>query len=365
VPSFLIGYFLSAARAFVAVRSRAIEVHAMSAGASSSEFAQAGRRPSQWPAEVAASRQDARGYLAAYQRLRMLSAAAAVAGEQGYDGVSATSVVARARVSRKTFYEVFESREDCLLAVIERALADAAILAGEAYEQQQGWSARLRAGLAGLLTFLEREEAGALALAYLLGYGPNRIELRAEVLRRLRVLVDQGRAHAGARDSLSPLTGEFVVGGVLATVYAHMQDRRPPQLVDLLNPLMCMIVLPYLGPGAAARELTRATPERIEPPSRAVTEQLQGLDMRVTYRTARVLEAIRLLPESSNATIAAHANIVDPGQISKLLARLLRLELIENMGAGSAAGEANAWRLTDTGKRLESTVSRKVAGTGR
>ena len=314
---------------------------------------------------LAASREGARRDVAAFQRLRLLRAATAVAGERGSEGVSVTAVVARAGVSRKTFYDVFENREDCLLAVIEQTLTDIATHAGQEYEQQDGWSARLRAGLAAVLACLEQEQTGALALGYLLGYGPSPVEPRAQVLRRLHLLVDHGRGYASSRRAPSPLTGEFVVGSVLAAVYAGMRERHSPQLVDLLNPLMWMIVLPYLGPGAAAQELTRATPTRPTPRSRAATGQHRPRDLRLTYRTARVVEAIKLLPGASNATVAAHAGIADPGQISKLLARLLRLQLIENTGAGSAAGAANAWRLTDMGKQLESTIRRTAAGTGR
>jgi hypothetical protein len=39
--------------------------------------------------------------------------------------------------------------------------------------------------------------------------------------------------------------------------------------------------------------------------------------------------------------------------MSKLLARLERLELLSNTGAGQRHGACNEWRLTDRGKAVE------------
>jgi DNA-binding PadR family transcriptional regulator len=50
--------------------------------------------------------------------------------------------------------------------------------------------------------------------------------------------------------------------------------------------------------------------------------------------------------------VAAHAEVADQGQISKLLARLERLGLIENTGEGQPIGEPNAWRLTSRGEEI-------------
>jgi len=72
-----------------------------------------------------------------------------------------------------------------------------------------------------------------------------------------------------------------------------------------------------------------------------------------TYRTARVLTAIAANPGASNRAVAAAAGIVDEGQASKLLKRLKRLGLIENMAREREPGGANAWRLTARGVGVE------------
>ncbi len=121
-----------------------------------------------------------------------------------------------------------------------------------------------------------------------------------------------------------------------------------------------MIVLPYLGPAAARRERARALPVA---PRVSVTpamsahggggeDPLKGVPMRLTYRTARVLQATATHPGGSNRLIGEHADIHDQGQISKLLGRLKGLGLLQNAGAGQAKGEPNAWRLTELGERV-------------
>jgi DNA-binding MarR family transcriptional regulator len=78
--------------------------------------------------------------------------------------------------------------------------------------------------------------------------------------------------------------------------------------------------------------------------------------MRLTLRTARVLEAVAELPGVSNRVVAERAGVSDAGQISKLLARLERLCLIVNSGGGHARGEPNAWSLTATGRQVAQSI---------
>jgi DNA-binding MarR family transcriptional regulator len=77
--------------------------------------------------------------------------------------------------------------------------------------------------------------------------------------------------------------------------------------------------------------------------------------MRLTYRTARVLEGIAEHPGASNREAGNYAGIPDPGQVSKLLARLERLGLLAK-GAVRAKGEPNAWALTPQGVQVAQNI---------
>lgn len=125
-----------------------------------------------------------------------------------------------------------------------------------------------------------------------------------------------------------------------------------------------MIVLPYLGATAAIRERKRPAPG---PLAQTATwesglvashrDPLRGIPMRLTYRTARVLKATAAHRGASNRQIGEYSDMYDQGQISKLLARLQRLGLLENTGEGQARGESNAWTLTTLGERVTEQLS--------
>jgi hypothetical protein len=79
-----------------------------------------------------------------------------------------------------------------------------------------------------------------------------------------------------------------------------------------------------------------------------------------------VLRTIARSPYANNREVARAAGLVDEGQASKLLARLERQGVIENVGLGPARGEPNAWVLTPAGRRAVALINeRYAAGTPR
>ncbi|HXP99311.1 MAG TPA: MarR family winged helix-turn-helix transcriptional regulator, partial [Solirubrobacteraceae bacterium] len=78
----------------------------------------------------------------------------------------------------------------------------------------------------------------------------------------------------------------------------------------------------------------------------------KDLPIRLTYRTARVLSSIADTPGASSKQVADASGITDPGQISRLLSRLRRYDLIQDSGVGPARGMARAWTLTERGQGI-------------
>jgi AcrR family transcriptional regulator len=303
------------------------------------------------------------GRVAEIQRQRILGAMAEVAGERGAANVTVAHIVARAGISRRTFYELFEDRETCLLAALEEAVGQAAAVVLPAYRAEKGWRERTRAGLAALLTFLEQEPGlGRLCVVEILGAGDRALECRARHMAALIVAVDEGRAEVKKTRPPSreppPMTAEGVAGAVFSIVHARIlsRDARDAMpLTALLNPLMAVIVGPYLGQAVAEKELRKPAPP-LQTKTRNRRDPLEGLDMRLTYRTVRVLMAIADHEGASNRTVAQASGISDQGQISKLLARLDSLGLVHNSGRGHPRGAPNAWRLTARGEEVEQAI---------
>ncbi|HEY5045108.1 MAG TPA: TetR family transcriptional regulator [Solirubrobacteraceae bacterium] len=332
------------------------------------------RRASPSGKKPAAGRRPAAGDLpraqvSEVQRRRVLAAMTEAVVEQGASSTTVGHIVARAGVSRRTFYELFEDREDCFLAAFDDAIAHATAVVLPAYEGERVWRERIRAALAALLELFDEEPALArLCVVEALGAGSRALERRARVLDTLIDVVDRGSAEAKGERKPPRLAAEGLVGAVLALIHARLlgddaaaaganskSSAATAPFTDLLNPMMSMIVLPYLGTAAARKELARSAPA--PQPDRAVRtrrpgDPLEGLGMRLTYRTLRVLAAIADHPRASNREIADRAEVADQGQISKLLSRLQSLGLIHNHGAGQPSGASNAWSLTPRGEEI-------------
>jgi AcrR family transcriptional regulator len=301
--------------------------------------------------------------VAEVQRSRILGAAVAVVSAYGYPKMTVSRVTGRAGVSRRTFYDLFEDRDDCFLAVFEDAIGRASGVVVSAYETGgRSWRERVRAGLGALLGFFDEEPAVcSLLVVDALKAGPVVQKRRAEILKGLAIAVQEDGSRADQRRELPPLTGEGVVGAVLGVVHTRLSSGRPGRMSDFLNPLMAMIVLPYLGPAAAQREMDRpaakvgASKRHSVGSSSSVSsgDLFHELPMRLTYRTLRVLNAISEQPGASNRMIGDAAGASDQGQISKLLARLEKLELVANSGLGQAYGDCNVWRLTALGEEVQ------------
>jgi AcrR family transcriptional regulator/DNA-binding MarR family transcriptional regulator len=298
-----------------------------------------------------------REHVSEIQRLRILGAMGDVAAERGAGSVTVAHVVAKAGVSRRTFYDLFEDREACFLEAFKEALAQASVGVLEAYGAPVSWRERTRMALWAMLVFFDAHPAAArLCVVEALAAGPRALEYRGEVLAGLIAAVDEGRSELpkGVRQP-APLTADGVVGAVFSVIHARILQAQRFALAELLPELMGMIVGPYLGRAAARRELDKPAPtlKNNTPPE---ADPLGGLDMRITYRTVRVLMTIAQHPGASNREIATEAGIADQGQVSKLLTRLEHLGLARNEGIGPAKGAPNAWVLTLKGQRVEQAI---------
>jgi AcrR family transcriptional regulator len=320
------------------------------------------------PSRLAATiGEQGREQVADIQRARILGAAVEVVAEHGGANVTVAHIVARSGVSRRTFYELFVDREDCFLAAFDDVIQRIATVVLPAYEAQSRWKEKIRGGLTALLELLEDDRGAArLVIVDALGAGHNALERRRRVLAQVTVAVDDGRGELQGSDGPPLMVAEGIVGGVLAVLHSRLLEGQSASLLELTGPLMSMIVLPYLGASASRKELARPAPERHVKPRMALADPLRDLDMRLTYRTVRVLIAVAELggrgAYPSNREVGAAAGMTDQGQTSKLLSRLHRLGLIQNAGAGPSKGAPNAWTLTPKGTEVQQALGQRNTG---
>ena len=192
----------------------------------------------------------------AVQRERLLIAMIGTATEIGFSALTVQDVLTRAGISRPTFYEQFEDKEDCFLAAfdsaarrmrerVDRAVAEAA----------PDWRAQLRAGVAELLRFIADEpEEARMAIVEARASSPVGLRRRDELLDGFARCID-----ALVREDLaeppSAIAAAGVVGGIESVLYARLQKGETGELETLLPSLMYFAVLTYAGQEAAGEEL--------------------------------------------------------------------------------------------------------------
>lgn len=192
----------------------------------------------------------------AIQRQRLLAAMIKTVTEIGYNTLTVQNVLTRAGISRPTFYEQFEDKEDCFLAAFDAAAARMRrhIEAGVA-DAGPDWRERLRSGIAALLRFIvEEPEEARMVIVEARASSPAGLRRRDEVLDHYAGCID-----ALIRDDLdqgpSAIAAAGVVGGIESVLYARLQKGETDQLDSLLPSLMYFAVLTYAGEKVAGEEL--------------------------------------------------------------------------------------------------------------
>lgn len=159
----------------------------------------------------------------------MLDAVVAAVAEKGFAEMTVADVVARAGVSRRTFYEHFEDKLDCFLSAYV-VHADMLLADVEASLAQAAGGARLRAGLHGYLTHLAARPLFARVLTIdILGAGPRALEVRELYRERFAA---NWRSVSGDEDVLRAL-----VGGIAELVQARILAGEADSLPELVPTL--------------------------------------------------------------------------------------------------------------------------------
>lgn len=199
--------------------------------------------------------------VSAVQRERLLAGMLRASAELGYRELNVQDVLERAGVSRPTFYEHFENKEDCFLAAFDAAAArlrdrvEAA--AGEGGER---WRDRLRMGLEELVDFVLAETDAAMTLIVEARAAcPPALVRRDELLDHFAACIDtQVRNEVAGSDAVAPIAAAGIVGGIEALLYNRIARGNTADLESLVPSLMYFAVLPYEGHEAAMAELGAA-----------------------------------------------------------------------------------------------------------
>lgn len=173
------------------------------------------------------------------QRDRLLRAAALEFAELGYAGASSESISRRAGMSKATFYEHFANKEDCIVALVDRAAEVIGRSMAEAARGAGGDAAqRMKAAIyAFLSTLAEYPEFAQTVLVEIIGAGPELARRRDQILQGFADMLDAENERAARRGLLprfaSPHDAFGVVGAISELVSRQVRLGRPADILEL------------------------------------------------------------------------------------------------------------------------------------
>jgi AcrR family transcriptional regulator len=195
----------------------------------------------------------------AVQRERLLAAMISTVTEVGYNTITVQNVLTRAGISRPTFYEQFDDKEDCFLAAFDASAArmrqriEAAVS-----DAGPGWRDQLRSGIAELLRFIiEEPQEARTVIVEARASSPAGLMRRDDLLDHFAGCID-ALVREDLEETPSAIAAAGVVGGIESVLYARLQKGETEELEALLPSLMYFAVLAYAGREAAGEELDDA-----------------------------------------------------------------------------------------------------------
>jgi AcrR family transcriptional regulator len=190
------------------------------------------------------------------QRDRLLEATMRVVASKGYRATTVADLTREAGISRTTFYELFADKEACFLAAYDNSVDGLVRRISKAYEAEERWPDRARAGLTTLLEALaEDPELARLALVDVAAAGPAAQRRFRAAMQRLTPFFDEGRDFAPGGRGLPANASRMAAGAVVGLISDELVAGRADELPSLLSDLLFATLVPYLGPDAAAREV--------------------------------------------------------------------------------------------------------------
>ena len=174
------------------------------------------------------------------QLQRLSEAAAAVFARTGYADATAEAIAREAGMSKATFYEHFGNKEECILALFDRAMARliGAMQAAAEEDDHMPPLERYRRSIGALLRVIDAYPDHAQTLMVeMIGAGPRAAERRDNVLAAIAAYIDS-RNGQDAEAGLAPRLASFddayaVVGATLELASRQIRTNVPENILDL------------------------------------------------------------------------------------------------------------------------------------
>lgn len=176
-------------------------------------------------------------------RARLLEGMARCVATQGYADTTIADIVREAGVSRRTFYEHFSDKTDCLVALYEGASQNALVVLRSAIDPQRGWQVQVEQAMGAYFAVLASNPVLMRTLFVdILGLGLPGLAARRRVNQHLadfmREVVNQPPAGPVLLHSAMAMA---VVGGINELVLQAIEQDQVAQLAELVAPASALL----------------------------------------------------------------------------------------------------------------------------
>jgi AcrR family transcriptional regulator len=197
-----------------------------------------------------------RDFVVHNQRERLIAGLAEAVAEKGYGGTTIADITRHAAVSRRTFYEHFDGKDECFVAAFDTVTQQLRERIEQAYKAADEWTEGIRAGIGAMLGFLAAEpNLARLAMVEALVAGPVVVERYDAAVQTFLPYLEEGRKGRPKKvlARLSDSTEEALVGGMVSLVSRRIVAGQTEELESLLPDLVEFTLAPYVGNDEAAR----------------------------------------------------------------------------------------------------------------
>jgi AcrR family transcriptional regulator len=187
----------------------------------------------------------------------LLAGMAEAVSEHGYAETSIADVIARAGVSRKTFYQQFDGKDECFAVAYGQEMERLLEVTLSAFEAEgPPWARRLRAALTALCGALAgNPEVARLCFVEGLDAGPITTARRRVALRGLLPLFEAAPSDAVGDSPFGESLRTGRIGDLAEMLRQEIAAGVGAGLPRLVPELTYLMTVPFLGPERAAREL--------------------------------------------------------------------------------------------------------------
>ena len=179
-------------------------------------------------------------------RARLLEGMARAVAAKGYADTTIADIVREASVSRRTFYENFADKAECLIALYEAASGNAIAVLRAAIDPHSDWQAQVEQALAAYFGVLARNPVLLRTLFIeILGLGADGLAARRRANQELAdLMLDVVNNRSGGRQRkapLQPMMALAVVGGINEMVLQAIEQERAGDLRALVEPAAALL----------------------------------------------------------------------------------------------------------------------------